>query len=212
MIPKVLSPNGSRFLTEAASRSNLINHQLADSRDTTTISSEDVILFPGEFAVIAEDSTIRDYFNINVPVIIKSFSALNNSGDKIILLDSLDRVIDSLEYNSVWGGGDGISLERIYTDSSSANPENWSSSISRYKATPGYINSVSPKEHDVCASGIISSPSYPVFGDDVSLEVKIKNPGLSAASYSIKLYEDTDLDSIPDGLLTSVDGLVLPPW
>lgn len=209
--PESPQPEWIEILNRSSIPLNLKNHRVADSRDTTIICSEDVILLPGVFAIIAEDSTIRDYFNINVPIIIKSFSALNNSGDKIILLDSLDRVIDSLEYSPGWGGGDGISLERISTDSSSTDPENWSGSINRYGATPGYINSVTPKELDVCTAGIISSPSFPVFGDDVSLQIKIKNPGLSTALYSLRLYEDTDLDSIPDVLLSSTEGLILSP-
>ncbi len=204
-------PEWIEILNRSTIPIDLINHRLADSRDTITICSEDIILSPGSFVVISKDSTISNHFNINVPLIIKSFSALNNSGDKLILLDSLNRVIDSLEYNPVWGGSDGVSLERINADSSSTDHGNWGSSISRYKATPGYINSLTPKENDICVSGIISSPLYPVFGDNVSLRVKIKNTGLSSAPYSLRLYEDTDLDSFPDLLLASVDGLILPP-
>ncbi len=207
--PESPQPEWIEILNRSSIPVDLRKHQLADSRDTTTICSEDFILLSGAFVVIAKDSAIRNYFNINAPIIIKSFPALNNSGDKIILLDSLDRVIDSLEYSPDWGGSDGISLERINADSSSFESENWVSSVSRNRATPGYINSVTPKEKDICVAGITSSPPYPVFGDNVSLKIKIKNPGLSAVSYSLKLYEDTNLDSLPDVLLTSVDGLLL---
>ena len=209
--PESPQPEWIEILNRSSIPVNLKKHQLADSRDTTTISLEDIILLPGSFVVVAADSTIRNYFNINAPLIIKSFSALNNSGDKIILLDSLDRVIDSLEYKSDWGGEGGVSLERIYADSSSTGAFNWGASVSRYGATPGYINSVSPKENDVCVAAVTSSPPYPVFGDDVSLKIKIKNPGLLSANYSIRLYEDTDLDSLPDVSLTNLDGLVLQP-
>ncbi len=207
--PESPQPEWIEILNRSSIPVDLINHRLADSRDTIMICSTNLMILPGDFVVLAEDSTIRNYFNISAPLIIKSFPALNNSGDKIILLDSLDRVIDSLEYSSDWGGSDGISLERINADSSSSEPASWKSSISRYRATPGYINSVTPKEKDICVAGIISSPPYPVLGDNVSLKIEIKNPGKSTASYSLKLYEDTDLDSLPDILLASVDGLLL---
>ncbi len=209
--PLTPQPEWIEILNRTILPVNLRNHRLADSRDTITICTEDNILAPGCFAVIAKDSTIRNYFNINVPLIIKSFSALNNSGDEIILLDSLYRVIDSLEYSATWGGERGISLERINPDSSSTDKNNWGGSVNRYGATPGYINSLTPKERDICITEITSSPQYPVFGDNVSLRIKILNKGLTSASYSLRLYEDTDLDSLPDIMLTLLEGLQLLP-
>lgn len=207
--PESPQPEWIEILNRSNIPLDLKNHKLADSRDTITICLEDIILPSGGFVIIADDSTLINYFNINAPLIIKSFPALNNSGDKIILLDSMNRVIDSLEYSSDWGGGDGFSLERINSDSSSCALQNWSTSVSRYKATPGYVNSVTPKENDICVTEIISSPPFPVFGDNVSLQIKIKNHGLTAASYSIGLYEDTDLDSLPDIFLAACSNLLL---
>ncbi len=204
-------PEWIEILNRSSIPLDLKNHKLADSRDTITFCVKDIILPPGGFALISDDSTITNYFNVNALLMIKSFSALNNSGDKIILLDSMNRVIDSLEYSPDWGGGDGFSLERIDADSSASETGNWRTSISRYKATPGYVNSVTSKENDLCVMEIISSPPYPVFGDDVSLLIKIKNPGLTAAPYSLRLYEDTDLDSLPDILLANQNGLFLSP-
>ena len=188
---------------------NLKYYRIADSGDTITVNSDDLFINPGQYAVIAEDSTISDFFNITCPLIVKSFSTLNNSGDKIILIDSLDRVIDSLEYSPDWGGMDGKSLERINSESPSADKENWSTSISRYNGTPGYLNSVTRKKFDISLSDIISSPLYPSAGDDVSLKIKVKNPGLNTAGYSINLYEDTNLDSLPDLLLKTISNLSL---
>jgi hypothetical protein len=190
---------------------NLKNYQISDSRDTITIYSGDLLINPGEYAVIAEDSTVRNYFNITSGLIIKSFSTLNNSGDKIILIDSLDRVIDSLEYSSDWGGNDGKSIERIDSESPSVNTQNWSTTVNRYNGTPGYLNSVTPKEFDVTVNDIIPSPLYPSFGDDVSLKIKVKNTGYNTAACLLNLYDDTDLDSLPDLLLKTITDLSLLP-
>jgi len=189
---------------------NLKNHKIADSHDTVKVISDDIILVPGDYIVISSDSTIINYFNVQSSLIIKTLPALNNSGDKIIFLDSLNRVIDSLEYSSAWGGTDGRSLERMDAGISSEYSENWRTCRSRYKGTPGYVNSVTPKDYDICVPDIVASPLYPVMGDNVSLKIKVKNPGLESATYSLKLYEDTNLDSIPDVLLKSLSGLTLP--
>ena len=188
---------------------NFINYRIADSRDTVTVNHADLMINPGEYIIISDDSSISDYFDIPSALLVKSIQALNNSGDKIILLDSLNRVIDSLEYSPDWGGNDGRSLERIDPEDPSTGESNWATTISGYNGTPGYINSVTPKDFDISVEDIIPSPSYPVFGDDVTLSVEIKNPGFNTADYSIKLYEDTDLDSLPDVLLKTVSGLSL---
>ena len=137
----------------------------------------------------------------------KNFPSLNNTGDKIILLDSLNRTIDSLQYFSSWGGSNGKSLERINAELASTDSSNWKTSTSKYKATPGYINSVSEKDFDLELSGFIYSPSLPVFGDTVSISIKIKNFGKNNAQFNINLYEDANLDSIPDQLLKESSSL-----
>ncbi len=209
--PDTPQPEWIEILNRSNKLINFKNYQIADSRDTITVSTEDLFITPGSFAVIAKDSTINNYFSIPSHLIIHSFSALNNTGDIIILLDSLNRVIDSLEYSSGWGGNDGISLERIDSESPSTDPENWLASVSRNHGTPGFINSVTPKDFDISVEDIIPSPVYPSFGNDVLLNIKVKNPGYNAADYSLKLFEDINLDSIPDILLKSIPGLTLQP-
>ncbi len=188
---------------------NLKNYQVADAADTVKVNKNSLLINPGEYAVIASDSSIRNFFNIPSALIIKSLPALNNSGDKIILLDSLNRVIDSLEYSSAWGGKDGKSIERINSENPSINPDNWETSFSRYKGTPGYLNSVTSKDYDISVTDIIPSPRFPAFGDDVELKIKVKNFGLNQANYSIGLYEDTNLDSLPDVQLKTISNLIL---
>jgi len=180
---------------------NLLSYKIADAVDTQKVVFSSTVLQPQEYLVISKDSSIFNLYPINSKVIIRSFPSLNNSDDKIILLDSLNRVIDSLQYFSRWGGTNGKSLERISSELASTDSSNWKTSSSKLKATPGWINSVTQKNYDVQISDIIFSPRFPISGDNVSISSLIKNIGKNFATITTKLFEDTDLDSIPDILL-----------
>ncbi len=188
---------------------NIKNYQISDNRDTVKIINDSTVLNPGDYFVIAADSSILNYYNIPSSYVITNFPSLNNSGDKLILVDSLNRTIDSLEYISSWGGKNGKSLERINADNSSTDSTNWKTSISRFNGTPGFINSVTQKDNDIELSDILFSPEFPAFGDDVSFSIKVKNPGNNNAVFTLKFYEDTNLDSIPDHLIESQNQITL---
>ncbi len=188
---------------------NLRNYRIADDRDTVTVITQSTILNPGEYFVIASDSSILNFYTIPSGLAVKKFSALNNTGDKVILLDSLNRTIDSLEYRPAWGGTSGRSLERISAELSSTDSTNWKTTLSKYKGTPGYINSVSEKDYDIQLSAIVFSPAFPLFGDNVNVAAKIINKGRMNNTFDLKLMEDTNLDSIPDVVITILPGLFL---
>ena len=188
---------------------NLKGYKIADAADTSIIISSSVLLNPNEFFVVAKDTSIFSFYNVLSGVYISSFPTLNNTDDKIILLDSLNRVIDSLKYLSSWGGSNGRSLERIDINLSSTDSLNWKTSLSRYRATPGTFNSVTKKDFDILASDIQFSPQFPLNGDNVSIAAVIKNIGNLSASFTVKLFEDTNLDSLPDVLIENSSTLVL---
>jgi hypothetical protein len=177
---------------------NLFNYKIADAVDTQKVITTNIILQPEEFLVIAKDSTIFNLYQITSKIWIRTFPSLNNSDDKIILLDSLNRVIDSLQYFSRWGGSNEKSLERLSTELSSTDSSNWKTSISKFKATPGLINSITKKNYDISVSDIYFNPKFPVAGNNVSVSAVVKNVGKNSANFSLQLFEDTDLDSIPD--------------
>ncbi len=177
---------------------DLKNYKIADENDTVTVIKNSTLLNPKEFFVITKDSSIQYYFNVKSKFVKASFPTLNNSGDRIILIDSLNRAIDSLEYLFIWGGNNGGSLERIDADNFISDSTNWASSSSIFKATPGEINSVTQKDFDVEISSIVFNPAKPFFTDDVYVTSKIKNIGKNNSSCNVLLFEDTDLDSIPD--------------
>ncbi len=182
---------------------NLKNYSIADDKDTLNVIESFAALNPGEFFVIAKDTTISNFYNLDSKYQINKFPSLNNSGDKIILLDSINRVIDSLEYSSSWGGKEGRSLERINVENSSIDSSNWKTSKTKQNGSPGKINSVTQKDFDILAAGILFSPEFPLTNDNVNISVKILNTGLNNAIFKIKLFEDTNLDSLPDVLINT---------
>jgi len=196
---------------EIFNRSNksikLLNYKIADAVDTQKVILTNLELQPQEYLVIAKDSSILNSYLIASKIIISSFPSLNNNNDKVILLDSLNRVIDSLQYFSTWGGTGGKSLERISSEIISTDSSNWKSSTSKFKATPGLINSVTKKDFDLSVMDILFNPKFPVSGNNVSISALIKNLGKNPANFSLELFEDTDLDSVPDVIIESTNQL-----
>ena len=190
---------------------NLKYYSLADEKDTTRIIKNSITLNPKEFFVVALDSLIFSFYNISSKYQISKYPSLNNGGDKIILLDSLNRVIDSLEYFSSWGGSHGKSLERIDPDEPSTDSTNWKTSKDKKNGTPGKINSMAQKGFDICVAEILFSPQYPMSNDNVNISIKILNIGKNEAEFIINLFEDTNLDSIPDVLISTSGNLILTP-
>ena len=174
---------------------NLLNYQISDENDTSTVIFGSLDLLPNEYLVISKDSTIYDIY----PEIDKSFVAyfptLNNSGDRIMILDSLNRIIDSLRYSSSWGGTNGLSMERIDQNNLSSDSLNWGSSTVPTGGTPGIINSVSQKNYDLELINILFNPELPMLGNDVNISVTIKNIGKEETNFTIELFEDVNLDS-----------------
>ncbi|HAB52066.1 MAG TPA: hypothetical protein DCE80_07860, partial [Ignavibacteriales bacterium] len=135
---------------------------------------------------------------------------LNNDIDGVVLKDNRGMTIDSVKYFSDWGGTGGKSLERISLTSPSNLSGNWSSSTDIELSTPGRINSITPKQFDLYVAEISFSPRFPVNGDNVLINVKVKNNGSSAANnFSIEFWIDTDSNLIVDLLLSKTDGLNL---
>lgn len=189
---------------------NLKNWKLSDASSTITITTQDYFLSANSFIVISRDATISNFYSIPSEIIVTNIPSLNNTGDAIVIRDLNNVIIDSLYYLPEWGGNTGgKSLERIDYNVSSTTPTNWKTSKSIFKATPGTINSVTQKDFDVLISDILFGPQYPIVGDNVSISALVQNIGKNAATISINLYEDENLDSIPDLLIESVNDVIL---
>jgi len=191
---------------------NLRKWKLSDNSSTITITNNDVTIASNSFIILSRDSSVLNFYSIPVDVIVLNIPALNNSGDAVVIHDSLNFLIDSVYYLQEWGGNlNGKSLERISPDNLSTDSLNWTTSKSKFKATPGYINSVTQKKFDIEVDSILYFPAFPVFGDNVSIYARIKNNGLNSAEFNLLLFEDTNLDSLPDLQLKEIKSLSIQP-
>ncbi len=181
----------------------LKNFRIADARDTIIVTRNEIAISSGEYVVISDDSTITEYYGTIPRLFIAPLPSLNNSGDKIILMDSMNIVIDSLEYTS-FTLISGKSLEKVNSQLSSTDTLNWLPYRYSFRnGTPGFINSVTQKKYDILCDTIYLSKMYPVRGDTTRIFVRIKNIGTETCTMSYTLWEDTNNDSIPDTILYS---------
>ncbi len=203
--PSTGEPEWVEIFNRTSSSINLKNWKLYDASATVTITNQDVMMDANSFLVVSRDSTILNYYNIASQIITTNLPSLNNTGDNVVLKDFNGIEIDSVIYLPSWGGNtNGRSLERVSIEGVSNDSTNWKTSKSIFKATPGTFNSVSQKDFDLLADDILFSPEFPLLGNDISLSAFVKNIGKNSADFSIELYEDTNLDSLPDLLIESI--------
>jgi len=178
---------------------NLKNWKIADNSSSIVISNNDLFIDSNQFLIISKDASINNFYNITSQLIIKSFPTLNNTGDDVILRDSEGRTIDSVKYNPSWGGSSGKSLERISTDETSLIASNWGTSISKEKATPGRINSLTKKDYDISIKNFYAKSQYAIVNEKLLFIVEIENKGKnSAQNVILKLFKDVNANSVGD--------------
>jgi len=176
--------------------------------DATTarnpVATAHFALQPGAYAVACADSTLISDFPemASRMTVMKGFPSLNNSGDELFLLDPDLKLRDYIHYRSSWGGGSGVSLERIDPNGESNLKENWKTGIAAEKATPGRKNSVSKPDHDLAIDAVRIDPARPRMGETARIEIQARNGGTAdAAGFGLKVYEPSvDGDSTTPGL------------
>lgn len=135
---------------------NLKNWQLGNNDffidlDADLISEGNLILDPDEYLVLTTDKDviINEYPQAVAENIVQvnSLPTLSNDEGTVILIDSTNNIIDLVDYfedyhYNLLEDVDGVSLERINSESSSNDGNNWRSASSTVGfATPGYENS-----------------------------------------------------------------------
>ena len=197
-------PNGMPEWVECVNNSNdtipISGWKISDAGTTkAAVAPSNRMIMPRSYFIITTDTAaFKNFFTVLAPLFQASFSALNNTGDAVVLFDQTNSVIDSLTFTSLWGGSSGgKSLERIDTAAASTLQSNWKTSVHPLGATPGVINSVTQKEFDAAVTQISVSPLFPVTGNAVSISSVIKNIGKQpASSITFRLYLDANKDSI----------------
>ncbi len=192
---------------------NLQNWKWKDATSTIhTITTLAISIPANGFAVVCEDSAaVKSFYPNNPGIYLQSsgWSALNNTGDNLILMNSTGIVIDSITFLSSWGGSaNNKSLERISVTGPSNLQTNWGTCVSSVGATPDKVNSLTPKPNDLALNKITFSRTLPALGDTLGIIAQVKNRGLnSAPSYTVSFYDDYNKDSIatPNELKSTIN-------
>ena len=162
----------------------------------------DFILLPQTFGVLAKDSSIINYHRYIPSKIAKvNLPVLNNDLDGVVLKDNRAVTMDSLLYNSSWGGSNGYSLERKVLTVPASLQDNWASSLDIEQSTPGRINSQTPKDFDLTISNLATN--QPSFGENENFPIYavVKNIGTKAVdNFSVQFFVDTDSNFIAENL------------
>ena len=113
-----------------------------------------------------------------------------NSSKKVEISDVEGTILDAMTYNEdmhfpLLRNTDGVSLERVSSDKSSKDKDNWhSASESAGFATPGYKNSQTVNSEipnaDISISPDIVTPNNDGQNDQVQISYKFQKPGFSA--------------------------------
>lgn len=185
--PNSLEPEWLEIFNRSQKQINLKGYQIANSSSKAKVVLNDLILKPEEYFVAAKDSSFFSKYSLNKNVIIISFPTLSNTKDRVMILDSLDRMIDSLFYKNTWGGTNGKSIERFDVNLSSVDSTNWKTSLNQLGATPGFINSISKKKNDLSVIKINFNPTQPIAGENVRISVDVSNIGKNDAVFNLVL-------------------------
>ncbi|MDH7515473.1 MAG: lamin tail domain-containing protein [Bacteroidota bacterium] len=192
---------------------NLRDWILHDATSTRPlITSTDLFFPPGGYIVIASDSSILATGSGFPLHIMKNFPSLNNSGDDVFLRAPDSSLVECVPYRSSWGGGTGVSLERIDVAASPTDASNWGSSRAPSGSTPGRWNSLAPPEHDLAVESLEKIPPRPSRDQPFAFRIVIRNLGLhEAEAYRVALYDDTNGNESPDPTECVFDKTVVDP-
>ena len=193
-------PEWVEFFNGSGKGLNIKGHFVCDASKCVCITDRDFFVPPRSFFVVSRDSSVTDFHKLDFRFLQADLPTLNNSGDEVILKDSLYRTIDSVGYKGNWGKS-GRSLERIWAEGESCDSSNWGASIAQEGSTPGYQNSLTPEKYDLSLDSVWICRAPVRYGDSLSVGVKVTNRGRENAVFVLEISEDVDEDSLPDSRL-----------
>lgn len=129
---------------------NLKNVSIANATGFEHLSTEDFLLFPGDFMVVTQskDLVLHDYVaNDPYAFIEVSMPSYNDDAGDVILLNEQGNIIDKVSYLNDWqfqliSNEEGVALERVDYNAASQNAGNWHSAATTVGyGTPTYKNS-----------------------------------------------------------------------
>ncbi len=183
----------------------------SDTSRKVIFAAEETIVSGRGWVVVSEDTLMTVYpWDLNA-ILVPGFPALNNDGDSVVLFDRAGFVIDRVDYDDAWGGGDGFSLERIQPRLPSIDAANWSSCVSTQGGTPGRQNSVfASSVASEVTLGVLPNPFSP--DEDGVDDVAVISYGLpmTTSHVNLRIYDvrgriiRTLMSALPSGSQGSV--------
>lgn len=165
---------------------NLSGWKIGDAASDGTISSE--WLMPGDYKVLTATSN-NPLFTMTNALGVTSFPSLNNSGDDIVLKDSIGNIIDKITYTTDWYGDPnkvdgGFSIELINPNDPCSDQNNWRASTSTIGGTPGFKNSVYDNSPDSIAPQITLLLALPLNFLEIHFSEGMDSTALANANFS----------------------------
>ncbi len=194
-------PEWVEFLNCSPDTVNLRNWRISDlnTSSKSVITTASLPIPPSGYCIVTKDVAFASYHaSLACPVVIASFSALNNTTpDAVVLYDQRQLTMDSVYYRPDWGGKGGQSLERIDTEEPSAERTNWGTSQDNAGSTPGKLNSIIRLDDDLSAGRCYVTRFESEKRLVPLVHIAIYNVGKqSASAFSLKLFNDTNRDSV----------------
>ncbi len=120
---------------------------------TTTSKIAFAVIKPDSFLVICHQANASKMAPHATTLGLSSFPSLNNTGDRLVLLNESAQVIHSVNYSDTWYGNSlkkngGWSLEMIDTENPCTGASNWKPTLDKLGGTPGRSNSVQASNPD----------------------------------------------------------------
>lgn len=165
---------------------DLKDWKLSDA--TSTVKLNSVILLPHEYLILTSTSNASKFLNYGKVLAVSSFPSLNNDGESIVLKNSANELIDSVNYKVTWYKDNdrqdgGWSLELIDPENICGEENNWISADNETGGTPGKQNSVFANKPDLTGPKLLTvtaKPNQLILTFDEKLERSI-----SATSFMI---------------------------
>lgn len=131
----------------------------SDATSTTTLPN--VLLQPGEYAVVVPNTQVANFTQYGRVIGISNFPSLNNTGELLQLRQPSGRLIYAVSYNDTWyrdtaKRNGGWSLEMIDVTNPCAGAENWIASTDPRGGTPAQPNSIAASIPDNTPPALLS--------------------------------------------------------
>ena len=167
---------------------SVLNWHIRDATSGWNVIVTQKSITPFSYIVITKDTTaVKDCYEYDIILVqTNDWASLNNtSPDEIQISDKYYTQLDSMGYDpSEFSCPYNYSLERI--DPYENIPLNWGVSVDSLGATPGKVNSITPKEYDIA----VVSLSKVSEGETVELQAVCKNIGFNPVENAEYIFFD----------------------